>query len=51
MKQYKNFHKYKEALLRAGEMAHHLRTLTALPEVIVQFPATTWWLTTICDGI
>jgi len=33
--------------LGAGEMAQWLRALTALPEV----PATTWWLTTICNAI
>jgi hypothetical protein len=26
----------------AGEMAQQLRALTALPEVLIQFPATTW---------
>jgi hypothetical protein len=31
---------------RAGEIAQWLRALTAL-----QFPATTWWLTIICNGI
>jgi hypothetical protein len=35
----------------AGEMAQWLRALTAVPEVLVQFPATTWWLTTICNEI
>jgi hypothetical protein len=29
-----------------GEMAQQLRTLTALAEVQIQFPATTWWLAT-----
>jgi len=33
----------------AGEMAQLLRALTALPEIL--FPATTWWLTTICNGM
>jgi hypothetical protein len=40
-----------EVWFRAGEMAQWLRALTALPEVLSQFPATTWWLTTICNGI
>jgi hypothetical protein len=31
----------------AGEMAQWLRALATLP---VQFPATTWWLVTICNG-
>ena len=31
----------------AGEMAQRLRALIALPEVPVQFLATTWWVTTI----
>jgi hypothetical protein len=35
-----------ERSYRAREMAQWLRALTAL-----QFPATTWWLTTICNGI
>jgi hypothetical protein len=35
----------------AGEMAQQLRALTALPEVLIQILATTWWLTTICNGI
>ena len=34
----------------AGEMAQWLRALAALPEFRVQVPATTWWLTTICNG-
>jgi hypothetical protein len=34
-----------------GEMAQQLTALTALPEVLVQFPATTWCLTTICNEI
>jgi hypothetical protein len=33
----------------AGEMAQWLRALTALLKV--QIPATTWWLTTICNEI
>jgi hypothetical protein len=36
---------------RAGEMAQRLRALTALPKVLIQIPATTWWLTTICKEI
>ena len=36
---------------RDGEMAQWLRALTALPEALIQFPAPTWWLTTICNGI
>ena len=35
-------------------MAQQLRALTAFPKVlslIPQFPATTWWLTTICNGL
>ena len=28
-------------------MAQWLRALTALPDVLVQFPAHTWWLTTV----
>jgi hypothetical protein len=32
-------------------MAHGLRALTALPEVLNSIPATTWWLTTICNGV
>ena len=32
-------------------MAQWLRALTVLPKVWVQFPATTWWLTTIGNGI
>jgi hypothetical protein len=35
---------------KAGEVAQWLRALTALPEVLIQFSATTWWLTTICNG-
>jgi hypothetical protein len=35
----------------AGEMAQRLRALTALPEVLIQFPASTWWLTTIRNEI
>jgi len=35
----------------AGGMAQRLRTLAALPEVLSSIPATTWWLTTICNGI
>jgi hypothetical protein len=31
-------------------MAQRLKALTALPKVLVQFPANTWWLTTICNG-
>jgi hypothetical protein len=34
-----------------GEMAQQLRALTALPEVLSSIPKTTWWLTTICNGI
>jgi hypothetical protein len=34
---------------RAGDMDQWLRALIALPEVL--FPATTWWLTMICNGI
>jgi hypothetical protein len=30
-------------------MAQQFRALTALPEVLSS--ATTWWLTTICNGI
>jgi hypothetical protein len=37
--------------LGAKEIAQWLRSLTALPETLVQFPATTWWITTICNGI
>jgi len=32
-------------------MAQQLTALTTLPEDLIQFPATTWWLTTICNGI
>jgi hypothetical protein len=35
----------------AGEMVQWLRALTPLPEVLSQSPATTWWLTTICNEI
>ncbi|CAO2608103.1 hypothetical protein LEMLEM_LOCUS13659 [Lemmus lemmus] len=35
----------------AGEIAQRLRALAALPDVLIQFPATTWWLTTICNEI
>ena len=35
----------------AGEIAQWFRALTALQESWVQFPATTWPLTTICNGI
>jgi hypothetical protein len=35
----------------AHEVAQRLRALTVLPEVLFQFPETTWWLTTICNGI
>jgi hypothetical protein len=31
-------------------MAQRLRALTVLPEDQVQFPATTWWLTTVCNS-
>jgi hypothetical protein len=34
-----------------GEMAQGLRALTALPKVLIQIPATTWHLTTICNEI
>jgi len=34
---------------QAGEMAQRLRVLSALPEV--QFPANTWWLTTIDNEV
>jgi hypothetical protein len=37
---------------RAGVMAQRLRALTLLfQRSLVQFPAITWWLTTICNGI
>jgi hypothetical protein len=37
----------------AGEVAQWLRALAALPEVLSSIPRsiTTWWLTTICNGI
>jgi hypothetical protein len=35
----------------AGEMAQQLRALTALLKVLSSNPATTWWLTTICNEI
>jgi hypothetical protein len=35
----------------AGEMAQWLRALTALHRSWAQFPATTWWLTTIYNEI
>jgi hypothetical protein len=32
-------------------MAQWLRAPTVLPEVLrIQFPATPWWLTAICNG-
>jgi len=34
-----------------GEMARRLRALAAFPKVLSSFPATTWWLTTICNKI
>jgi hypothetical protein len=40
-----------EVIIRAGEMAQRVKALTAVPKVLVQIPATTWWLTTICNGI
>ena len=36
---------------QAEEMAQHLRELAALPEVLSSIPTTTWWLTTICNGV
>jgi len=41
----------KEKQPGAGEMAQRLRALTALPEVLSSIPATTWWLTTICNEV
>ena len=38
-------------IVRAGEMAQWLRSLTAFPEVLSSIPSTTWWLTTICNRI
>jgi hypothetical protein len=35
----------------AGEMAQWLRAPTALPKILNSIPATTCWLTTICNGI
>jgi hypothetical protein len=35
----------------AGEMAQRVRAPTALLRSWVQIPATTWWLTTICNEI
>jgi hypothetical protein len=35
----------------AGKMAQQLRALTALLKVLGSNPATTWWLTTICNEI
>jgi hypothetical protein len=32
-------------------MAQQLRALTALPEVLSSIPITTWWLTTIYNGL
>jgi hypothetical protein len=41
----------KKKMHGAGEMVQRVRALTALPERSqVQFPATTWWLTTIYNG-
>jgi hypothetical protein len=37
----------KKKSMGAGEMARWLRALRSR----VQLPATTWWLTTICNGI
>jgi hypothetical protein len=34
---------------QAGEMARRLRELVVLPEVLSAIPATTWWLTMICN--
>jgi hypothetical protein len=36
---------------RTGGMAQRLRALTALQRSWIQIPATTWWLTTICNEI
>jgi hypothetical protein len=35
----------------AGEMVQQLRAWLFFQRSWVQFPATTWWLTTICNGI
>jgi hypothetical protein len=40
-----------KAKTRDGEMAQRLRALAVLLEVLSQFLATTWWLTTICNEI
>jgi hypothetical protein len=40
--------KVKNSHDRAGKLAQWLKTLASLPEVWIQFPANTWWPTTIC---
>jgi hypothetical protein len=44
---------YNLKVLRQGarEMVQRVRTLTALPELLSSIPSTTWWLTTIYNGI
>jgi hypothetical protein len=46
-----SYTKINKNVLGAGEMAQWIRALFALPEVMSQFPATTWRLTTICNEI
>jgi hypothetical protein len=36
-------------LAGSWKMGQHLRALIVLPEDPVQFPAPTWWLTTVCN--
>jgi hypothetical protein len=48
---YDNNKDSKKYFVGAGEMAQQLRALTALPEILSSIPITTWWLTTICNGI
>ena len=41
----------KKIELGAGDMTQWVRALATLPEVLSSNPATTWWLTTICNEI
>jgi hypothetical protein len=38
------------SFMGAREVAQWLRTLLALQRTRVQFPASTWWLTAICNS-
>jgi hypothetical protein len=35
----------------ARGLAQGLKALTVFPEVLSSIPTTTWWFTTICNGI